>query len=313
MDHLHDFSRSLLQSQVACVSEQEKLAGIAVGGWIAISALAGICLGVIVTLVAQCCWFNKQLAQAPVKAADNAMYEPAAHLAAPAAKQHKGGQGVTFSPLTSSVAFSPAVAKEAHDAHKSYSASKYKVTVDAHDTEEALVSDQDNPDSALQLDVPVHATHTVCAVACTTEYQSISQQQVAQAIQKHAIHQLAASPSSSTTSEAVQISPAPGATAVSAQSSPPTGPTSPAATSGLADTHNTELESEYEMEDLDDDWKALLNELDTRLTVRRAPAMSARERAIAIKKLLVATGTRGVDFAMNATLEEVLRFRKYHK
>lgn len=123
----------------------------------------------------------------------------------------------------------------------------------------------------------------------------------------------AASPSSSTTSEAVQISPAPGATAVSAQSSPPTGPTSPAATSGLADTHNTELESEYEMEDLDDDWKALLNELDTRLTVRRAPAMSARERAIAIKKLLVATGTRGVDFAMNATLEEVLRFRKYHK
>lgn len=53
--------------QVACVSEQEKLAGIAVGGWIAISALAGICLGVIVTLVAQCCWFNKQLAQAPVK------------------------------------------------------------------------------------------------------------------------------------------------------------------------------------------------------------------------------------------------------
>lgn len=85
------------------------------------------------------------------QAADNAMYEPAAHLAAPAAKQHKGGQGVTFSPLTSSVAFSPAVAKEAHDAHKSYSASKYKVTVDAHDTEEALVSDQDNPDSALQL------------------------------------------------------------------------------------------------------------------------------------------------------------------
>ncbi len=57
--------------------------------------------------------------------------------------------------------------------------------------------------------------------------------------------------------------------------------------------------------------KALLNDLDGRLSKRGASPMAPRERAVAIKKLLVATGSRGVDFAMQATLDEVLRFRRF--
>ena len=45
-------------------------------------------------------------------------------------------------------------------------------------------------------------------------------------------------------------------------------------------------------------WQALLGDLDKRLAAGGAPSMDARERAVAIKKLLVATSTRGVDFAM---------------
>jgi hypothetical protein len=75
---------------------------------------------------------------------------------------------------------------------------------------------------------------------------------------------------------------------------------------------NNDLDSEYEEDDLDVDWKALLADVDGRLTARGAAPMNAKERAVAIKKLLVATSSRGVDFAMGATLEDVLRFRKFH-
>jgi hypothetical protein len=65
----------------------------------------------------------------------------------------------------------------------------------------------------------------------------------------------------------------------------------------------TEIEDEYEDSDLDDDWKALLGGVDARLKLQGARAMNPRERAVAIKKLLVATGTRGVEFALNTTLQ----------
>jgi hypothetical protein len=73
----------------------------------------------------------------------------------------------------------------------------------------------------------------------------------------------------------------------------------------------SEIADEYEEADLDDDWKALLNDVDARLTAQGARTMDARERAVAIKKMLVATGTRGVDFAMHATVQEVLSFRRF--
>eukprot|EP00879_Flechtneria_rotunda_P021903 GHRR01023098.1.p1 GENE.GHRR01023098.1~~GHRR01023098.1.p1 ORF type:complete len:361 (+),score=136.50 GHRR01023098.1:354-1436(+) len=73
-----------------------------------------------------------------------------------------------------------------------------------------------------------------------------------------------------------------------------------------------ELEDEYEIEDLDSDWLALLSDIDARLGARGADAMNARERSVAIKQLLVAAGSKGVDFAMDSTLQEVLRFRQLH-
>ncbi len=67
-----------------------------------------------------------------------------------------------------------------------------------------------------------------------------------------------------------------------------------------------------DIEDLDADWKSLLSDVDARLLAQGARVMDSRERSVAIKKLLVATGTRGVDFAMNATIDEVMHFRRFH-
>lgn len=83
----------------------------------------------------------------------------------------------------------------------------------------------------------------------------------------------------------------------------PDGGTSSRSKQVASPTVMTEIEDEYEETDLDDDWKALLGGVDARLKLQGARAMNARERAIAIKKLLVATGTRGVEFALNSTLQ----------
>eukprot|EP00775_Hariotina_reticulata_P009793 gene9793-9951_t len=73
-----------------------------------------------------------------------------------------------------------------------------------------------------------------------------------------------------------------------------------------------ELDDEYELDDLDSDWRQLLGDVDARLLAQGARTMSARERSVAIKKLLTATGTKGVDFALNDALREVLAFRLVH-
>lgn len=79
-----------------------------------------------------------------------------------------------------------------------------------------------------------------------------------------------------------------------------------------AESSTTDVDDAYEEHELDDDWKKLLGDVDSRLLAQNQHAMDARERSVAIKKLLVATGTRGVEFAMNAALQEVLHFRKFH-
>jgi hypothetical protein len=71
-----------------------------------------------------------------------------------------------------------------------------------------------------------------------------------------------------------------------------------------------ELDTAYDSEQLDTDWLALMSDLDRRLQARGEQGMSARERAIAIRKLIVATGTRGVDVAMQTAMDEVLAARK---
>lgn len=89
----------------------------------------------------------------------------------------------------------------------------------------------------------------------------------------------------------------------------PSSPDKPAAATGgeqrrqAASPSGAEIEDEYEDHELDDDWRALLGGVDARLNMQGARPMNARERAVAIKKLLVATGTRGVEFALNTTLQ----------
>jgi len=89
----------------------------------------------------------------------------------------------------------------------------------------------------------------------------------------------------------------------------PSSPGKPAAATGGAQRRQAaspsvaEIEDEYEDHELDDDWRALLGGVDARLKLQGARPMDARERAVAIKKLLVATGTRGVEFALNTTLQ----------
>lgn len=79
-----------------------------------------------------------------------------------------------------------------------------------------------------------------------------------------------------------------------------------------AESSTVDVDDAYEEHELDDDWKKLLGDVDGRLLAQNQPAMDARERSVAIKKLLIATGTRGVDFAMNAALQEVMQFRRFH-
>lgn len=89
--------------------------------------------------------------------------------------------------------------------------------------------------------------------------------------------------------------------------------TAATASSMRAASGAVEVDDAYEEHELDDDWKKLLGDVDIRLLAQNHRAMNARERSVAIKKLLIATGTRGVDFAMNAALHEVLHFRKFHE
>lgn len=93
------------------------------------------------------------------------------------------------------------------------------------------------------------------------------------------------------------------AAAAAGSMSSPEGPVGDAKQLPSPSATATEIEDEYEESDLDDDWKALLGGVDARLKLQGARAMNPRERAVAIKKLLVATGTRGVEFALNTTLQ----------
>jgi hypothetical protein len=85
-----------------------------------------------------------------------------------------------------------------------------------------------------------------------------------------------------------------------------------AAAAAAAAVSPPELEDSYDEDDLDDDWRHLLGGVDARLRLQGARRMNARERAVAIKRLLLATHTRGVEFVLDAALQEVLSFRRVH-
>lgn len=68
----------------------------------------------------------------------------------------------------------------------------------------------------------------------------------------------------------------------------------------------------YQEDDLDDDWKVLLGELDDLLQAVGQPCMGATERGVAVRKLIAATGSRGdsaASFALKVARDEVIKFR----
>ncbi|PSC68678.1 hypothetical protein C2E20_7735 [Micractinium conductrix] len=67
---------------------------------------------------------------------------------------------------------------------------------------------------------------------------------------------------------------------------------------------------EYGDEELDPEWTTLLGDLDARLQASGRRALSARERAVAIRSLIVATASQSVDAALNKAQHDVESFRR---
>lgn len=55
--------------------------------------------------------------------------------------------------------------------------------------------------------------------------------------------------------------------------------------------------------------QVVLGDLDAGLASKGMAPLNAQERAVAVRKLMSATGTRGMGFALDAAMEEVLSFR----
>ncbi|CAK0783139.1 hypothetical protein CVIRNUC_006335 [Coccomyxa viridis] len=66
----------------------------------------------------------------------------------------------------------------------------------------------------------------------------------------------------------------------------------------------------YDLDDLDDEWKALLNELEDRLLQQGAQGMDATDRAVAIRTLIVSTAREAPEVALESALKQILRYRK---
>jgi hypothetical protein len=55
----------------------------------------------------------------------------------------------------------------------------------------------------------------------------------------------------------------------------------------------------YEVEDLDEEWGALVGEVDARLTARRAKPCDARERAVVVRALLASGPAEPAEAALD--------------
>ncbi|BDA47625.1 hypothetical protein COCOBI_10-4740 [Coccomyxa sp. Obi] len=66
----------------------------------------------------------------------------------------------------------------------------------------------------------------------------------------------------------------------------------------------------YDLDDLDDEWKALLNELEDRLYQGGKQGMDAEDRAVAIRSLLVSTARETPEAALAKALDDIDRHRR---
>ncbi|KAL6778040.1 hypothetical protein ACKKBG_A16675 [Auxenochlorella protothecoides x Auxenochlorella symbiontica] len=69
----------------------------------------------------------------------------------------------------------------------------------------------------------------------------------------------------------------------------------------------------YSMHDLDPEWRVLLESLDARLRAAGSHPLSDRERAVAIRSLVVATASRSAEEAMEKALADVRLNRLTHR
>ena len=53
----------------------------------------------------------------------------------------------------------------------------------------------------------------------------------------------------------------------------------------------------------------VLGDIDASLAAKGMPAMTPQERAVAVRKLICATGSRGMGYALQAAIEDVVRYR----
>ncbi|GIL70735.1 hypothetical protein Vretifemale_1445 [Volvox reticuliferus] len=65
----------------------------------------------------------------------------------------------------------------------------------------------------------------------------------------------------------------------------------------------------YGADELDDEWAVVLGDLDGLLAKKGQPGLASPERAVAVRRLIAVTGSRGMQFALEAALEDVMRYR----
>jgi hypothetical protein len=59
--------------------------------------------------------------------------------------------------------------------------------------------------------------------------------------------------------------------------------------------------------------QVVLGDIDASLAAKGMAAMTPQERAVAVRKLICATGSRGMGFALAAAVEDVVRYRAAHR
>ncbi len=62
-------------------------------------------------------------------------------------------------------------------------------------------------------------------------------------------------------------------------------------------------------QDIDPEWGVVLGDLDSQLAQRGEPPLIASERAVAVRRLIGLTGSRGMSFALKSALDDVMRAR----
>jgi hypothetical protein len=73
------------------------------------------------------------------------------------------------------------------------------------------------------------------------------------------------------------------------------------------------VQGSYDLDDLDDEWKELLGQIDAAFLTMNKETMDSQERAVAIRTLLVSTAREEPEAALTHAIQDVERFRRIHR